>query len=81
MRCFRIDPSSEDPVRLLSGDGQWTEPWGGSEDGQPCDKCEGQGQTDYTCWSCVLTGARSSMLLPGWRDRKELLTFLAAFVR
>jgi len=53
-----MNPSGEDPSRLLSAEGQWTEPWGNSEDGANCDKCGGTGRTRYDCWSCVLTGAR-----------------------
>jgi DnaJ-class molecular chaperone len=53
-----MNPSGEDPSRLLSEEGQWTEPWGSSENGVSCDKCEGAGRTRYECWSCVLTGAR-----------------------
>ena len=55
-----MNPSEEDPSRLLTDDGQWTEPWGGSEHGSPCDKCRGAGQTKHECWSCVLAGARDS---------------------
>ena len=55
-----MDPASQDPSRHLTEDGRWTEPWGGSDDGRPCDKCRGRSQTGYTCWSCVLTGARSN---------------------
>ena len=53
-----MNPASEDPSGLLSEEGQWTEPWGSSEDGASCDKCDGRGRTEYECWSCLLTGAR-----------------------
>lgn len=60
-----MEPEPEDPARCLTEEGQWTEPWEGSEDGEPCDKCGGGGSTSctcwwtsYTCWSCRLTGAR-----------------------
>jgi hypothetical protein len=55
-----MNPSSQEPTRLLSEDGQWTEPWGSSEHGARCDKCDGSGETQFECWSCVLTGARDS---------------------
>jgi hypothetical protein len=56
-RCFRMNSSSEEPGSLLIDERQWTEPWGGSDDGERCDKCEGTGRTGYECWSCILTGA------------------------
>jgi hypothetical protein len=59
VRCFRMNPSSEDASRLLRKEGHWTEPWGSSEDSERCDKCEGSGRTGYECWSCLLTGARA----------------------
>lgn len=55
-----MNPRDEDPERLLDDEAQWCEPWGGSEDGAPCDKCEGAGCAEYECWSCLLTGARQS---------------------
>src|SRR5437764_6374117 len=58
MRCFRMNPRDDDPSRLLSDEGQWTEPWGSSEDGASCDKCGGSGRTRYECWSCILPGDR-----------------------
>ena len=64
-----MQSESDDPARLLTEAGQWTEPWGGSEDGQPCDKCDGAGHTHHTCWSCVLTGARDDCPLCGGRVR------------
>jgi hypothetical protein len=53
-----MNPASADPVGLLSEAGQWTEPWGGSDDGADCDKCQGERRTTYECWSCLLTGAK-----------------------
>lgn len=53
-----MNPASEDPSVLLGDEGQWTEPWGSSEDGASCDKCNGTGRTRHQCWSCVLTRAR-----------------------
>src|SRR5437588_5323906 len=55
-----MNPSSDDPSQLLTEAGQWTEPWGSSDDGAPCDKCRGAGQTRHECWSCRLAGARDS---------------------
>lgn len=58
MRCYRVSSSSEDPARLLTDAGQWTEPWGeGSNEGEPCDKCGGDGETMHECCSCLLSGA------------------------
>lgn len=71
MRCFRMNPTSEEPGRLLSEDGQWTEPWGSSEDGTRCDKCDGDGRTAHECWSCLLTGARPSCPVCSGRVRWE----------
>ena len=42
---------------MLDADNQWTEPWGGSEHGKPCEKCGQTGATEYRCWSCLLTSA------------------------
>jgi hypothetical protein len=68
-----MNPSSEEPSRLLTDEGQWTEPWGGSGNGEPCDKCEGAGETQYECWSCLLAGVRDSCPVCAgqveWRDR------------
>jgi hypothetical protein len=55
-----MNSSSEDPGRLLTETGQWTEPWGASEDEERCDKCGGGGRANYECWSCLLTGADES---------------------
>jgi hypothetical protein len=56
MRWFRMDPADADPARLLGGSEAWTEPWGDSCDGAPCDKCQGDGRAPYRCWSCALEG-------------------------
>jgi hypothetical protein len=53
-----MNPDSADPADLLRGEGQWTEPWGGSDDGAECDKCQGEGRTGHECWSCLLTGPK-----------------------
>jgi hypothetical protein len=29
VRCYRLQPASEDPQRRLTPEGQWTAPWGG----------------------------------------------------
>jgi hypothetical protein len=71
MRCYRMNPRDEDPQRLLSAEGQWTEPWGASEDSTRCDKCEGRGRTEHRCWSCVLTGAQTSCPVCAGRVRWE----------
>jgi hypothetical protein len=55
-----MNPSDDEPADLLKDEAQWTQPWGGSEDGEPCDKCEGAGHAPHECWSCLLTGADSS---------------------
>ena len=55
MRCYRMNRAQEDPAELLAQENQCTEPWGGSEHGSPCDKCEQLGSTDHRCWSCLLT--------------------------
>ncbi len=53
-----MNPAADDPSLVLRDEGQWTEPWGSSEHGEGCDKCQGLGRTGYECWSCLLTGAR-----------------------
>ena len=57
MRCFRINSAAEDPALVLDEERQWTEPWGGSEDGSPCEKCAQSGIAEHRCWSCLLAGA------------------------
>jgi hypothetical protein len=57
----------EDPDRLLTEAEQWTEPWGGSEDGSRCDKCDASGRVMHECWSCSLAGAEESC--PGCAGR------------
>ena len=53
---FHCHPEGEDPGVLLDPGQQVTEPWGEPEHG-PCDKCEGEGDTVYECFSCVEAGA------------------------
>lgn len=67
MRCFRLESTADDPQRLLDPENQWTQPWGGSEDGARCDKCSGSGRTHFECWSCLLTGTNPSC--PACRGR------------
>lgn len=50
-----MDPPGDDPGRVLTPAGQWTEPWGSRDDGDRCDKCDGSGHTPYECLSCALT--------------------------
>lgn len=42
---------------MLDAERQWTEPWGGSEDGCACEKCGRRGVAEHWCWSCLLTSA------------------------
>lgn len=58
VRCYRVSSSSEDPERVLTDAGQWTEPWGEgrSREGEACDKCRGEGEVTHECWSCLLAG-------------------------
>lgn len=60
MRCYRRQSPDEDPQALLDEDRQWCAPWGGSEDGAMCDKCQGSGRKGFECWSCLLTGRNPS---------------------
>lgn len=55
MHCYRMNPAGEDPAAMLDEQRWWTEPWGGSEHGSPCEKCDQTGVTEYLCWSCLLT--------------------------
>lgn len=66
-----MNTDEQDPSRLLSDEGQWTEPWGSSEDGSDCDKCKSTGTTLYDCWSCVLTGSRPACPVCSGRVRWE----------
>jgi len=56
---------------LLVEAGQWTEPWGSSDHGATCDKCDGAGATTYECWSCLLTGRRDACPVCSGRERWE----------
>ncbi len=71
MRCFRMNPPSEDPQRLLTEAGQWTEPWGSSDDGAPCDKCDGSRRVPHECWSCELAGPSDACPVCGGAVRWE----------
>jgi hypothetical protein len=71
MQYFRMNPSSEEPSRLLTDEGQWTEPWGSSDDGAPCDKCRGQKRVRHECWSCQLAGTDDSCPVCGGAVRWE----------
>jgi hypothetical protein len=68
-----MNSPQEQPEKLLTEDGRWTEPWGASEDDTHCDKCEGAGDVEHTCWSCALTGADDRCPVCGgrvhWEDR------------
>lgn len=66
-----MNSSSDDPRTLLSEEGQWTEPWGSSDDGAPCDKCGGCGRTAHECWSCELGGSSDSCPVCHGRVRWE----------
>ncbi|HEY8584210.1 MAG TPA: hypothetical protein VIL49_14740 [Capillimicrobium sp.] len=70
---FRIQPADEDPGALLSPSEHRCEPWGGRAHGEPCDKCEGAGETDFRCESCVIVGADldcpACQGRVAWRDR------------
>jgi hypothetical protein len=57
---FHCCSGDADPQRLLDPDEQFTEPWGDSEDGAPCDKCGGEGVARYECRSCREAGADPS---------------------
>lgn len=52
-----MHPAGEDPRALLDEGSQWTEPWGDSEHGTPCEKCGQTGIAEHNCWSCLLTEA------------------------
>ena len=53
--CYRMNRAGDDPAVMLREEGQRTEPWGGSEHGAACEKCQQTGETEYRCWSCLLT--------------------------
>jgi hypothetical protein len=54
-RYFRIDDADADPAAILVPGNQVCAPWGGGRSG-PCDKCEGRGETDHDCLSCIVAG-------------------------
>lgn len=66
-----MNSPADDPSALLTEEGQWTEPWGSSDHGAPCDKCGGAGQTAYECWSCELGGRKDSCPVCHGRVRWE----------
>ncbi|HEU4658083.1 MAG TPA: hypothetical protein VFR97_11175 [Capillimicrobium sp.] len=70
---FRVHPGDQDPESLLDPEQHRCEPWGGSEAGQPCDKCGGTGETDFRCESCLATEPDPDCPACGgrvaWRDR------------
>jgi hypothetical protein len=49
---FRKFDADEDPKQLLESANQHSTPWGDPERG-PCDKCGGDGHTQYACLSCI----------------------------
>jgi RecJ-like exonuclease len=55
-----MQSATEDPQALLDEERWRTGPWGGSEDGERCDKCRGRGRTKFECWSCLITGTNHS---------------------
>jgi hypothetical protein len=71
VRCYRLQSAADAPESLLEEDRQWCAPWGGSEDGARCDKCDGSGRTGFECWSCLLTGRDPSCPVCGGRERFE----------
>jgi hypothetical protein len=66
-----MNAARDDPQRLLQPEAQWTEPWGASEDGTHCDKCDGAGHVQHSCWSCLLTRPERSCPVCGGRVRWE----------
>jgi DnaJ-class molecular chaperone len=70
---FRVHPGDRDPQSLLDPAEHRCEPWGGSDDGSPCDKCGGSGETGFRCESCLATEADPDCPACGgrveWTDR------------
>lgn len=60
IRGFRVQRANEREADLLSARHQWTDPWGGAESGERCDKCAGEGVARHECWSCLLTAPEPS---------------------
>ena len=52
MRYFRLHDEDSDPQDLLREENQWSEPWGDTELPAHCDKCGGEGRTEWECLSC-----------------------------
>jgi len=71
MRFYRMNSEGEDPEHCLTEEGQWTAPWGDSEENRQCDKCGASGRTEFACWSCLLTGARDDCPACSGRVRWE----------
>jgi hypothetical protein len=71
VRWYRMNPARDDPQRLLQSEAQWTQPWGASEDGTHCDKCDGAGRVEHCCWSCRLTRVEPSCPVCGGKVRWE----------
>jgi DnaJ-class molecular chaperone len=67
VRCYSMQSAADDPQDLLKEEHQWCAPWGGSENGERCDKCRGNGRGGHECWSCLLTGTNPSC--PACRGR------------
>ena len=49
---FRLHPEDDDPGQLLDREKQISKPWGSDEEGKPCDKCGGEGEVMFHCFSC-----------------------------
>lgn len=52
---FRVEPGDRDPERLLDPDEQESRPWSGTVRSR-CDKCGGEGETEFECESCKASG-------------------------
>lgn len=68
---FHCHPAGEDPGVLLDPDNHVSSPWGESEEGRRCDKCGGEGNTVYECFSCMEAGADPDCLACQGRVRFE----------
>jgi hypothetical protein len=62
----RLQSPDDPPEDLLVPAQQECAPWGGGRTG-PCDKCQGGGQTDHECLSCLAAGAEDDC--PACRGR------------
>jgi len=52
LRYYRLHDEDSDPEQLLEPDHQWSEPWGDTDLPAPCDKCGGEGTTEWDGLSC-----------------------------